>query len=243
MKQYGLIGYPLTHSFSKKYFEEKFTRENISGSSYGLFPISDIHQFPQLLNNNPGLCGLNVTIPYKEAVIPYLNEMDTAAIETGAVNCIKINGGRLKGYNTDIYGFEISLKHFLAHKPEQAFVLGSGGSAKAIVYVLKKLSLPYVQVSRQRVLGFLSYSQIESYLQPSNLFINCTPLGMFPEVNACPGIPYQKLSKSDYLFDLVYNPVQTLFLKKGAEMGANIKNGEEMLAVQAEKSWEIWYTG
>ncbi len=240
MKQYGLIGYPLTHSFSQKYFEEKFKRENIEGCQYSLLPLENIEALPKLLKSNPQLEGLNVTIPYKESVIPFLNDVDTVAGKIGAVNCIKIVSGKLTGYNTDCYGFKTSLQKFLTAKPEQAFVLGTGGSAKAVCYVLNEMNIPFIKVSRAKKEGCITYPEIGKHLSKSNLFINTTPMGMFPEINSAPDIPYSKLSSSDFLFDLIYNPAETLFLQIGKQQSCQIKNGLEMLQLQAEKSWQIW---
>ncbi len=240
MRKFGLIGFPLTHSFSKKYFEEKFHREKISDCSYDLFELKSIEEFPSLLKSNPELVGLNVTIPHKESVIPFLDELDEGAKEIGAVNCIKIEEGKLRGYNTDVYGFEISLTKFLTKIPEQVFVLGTGGSSKAVCYVLRKMKLPFCSVSRNSKDGCITYNEIASKLKSSNLFINTTPLGMFPKVDLFPEIPYNLLSVNDFLFDLVYNPTETEFLKRGKVKGAAIKNGLAMLELQADKSWKIW---
>ena len=242
MTKFGLIGYPLTHSFSKIFFEEKFKREGISDNSYGLFPIRSINSFSRLLENEPQLAGLSVTIPYKESVIPFLNELDPTAKAIGAVNCIKITDGYLKGYNTDAPAFEQSLKCFLTLMPEQTFVLGSGGSAKAVCYALKNMKIPFLQVSRQGANDRIGYSDIAGSMMKTNLFVNTTPLGMFPAVEEFPDIPYAQLSPRDFLFDLVYNPEETTFLKMGKENGVSIKNGLEMLHLQAEMSWKIWNT-
>lgn len=240
MRKFGLIGYPLSHSFSKKYFEEKFLREKIADGSYDLFPLQPISELPALLESHPDLCGLNVTIPHKESVVDYLNEVDDVAIEIGAVNCIRIQQGTLKGYNTDSIGFEVSLKKFLSGLPQQAFVLGTGGSSKAICYVLKKMGLSFHKVSRTSAEGSIPYEAVGREMKSSNLFINCTPLGMFPQTENASVLPYDQMTERDYLFDLVYNPAETLFLKKGKEKGAKTKNGLEMLELQAEESWKIW---
>ena len=240
MRKFGLIGFPLTHSFSQKYFEEKFRREKISDCSYSLFPTTSIEEFIPLVKSQPELVGLNVTIPYKEDIIPFLDDINDEAREIGAVNCIKIENGKLKGYNTDVYGFEKSVSSFLKSSVDVAFVLGTGGSSKAVCYVLKKLKIPFKLVSRTEKGNCIIYSQIEGHLKDSNLFINTTPLGMFPQTEAAPEIPYEKVTEKDFFFDLVYNPAETLFLKKGKQNGAQTKNGEEMLELQAEKSWEIW---
>jgi len=243
MRRFGLIGYPLTHSFSKKYFEEKFHREKITGCAYELFPLTSIEGFPNLIKSDPELIGLNVTIPYKEPVIQYLDELDDKARQIGAVNCLKGINGKWKGYNTDVIGFEKSLFGFLNELPQQAFVLGTGGSSKAVCYALERMKIPFTKVSRQPLDGSILYNEIENSLTTSNLFVNTTPLGMFPKTEECPDIPYDKLGANDFLFDLVYNPAETIFLKKGREKGANTKNGLEMLQLQAEESWKIWNSG
>ena len=240
MKKFGLIGFPLAHSFSQKYFEEKFQKEGLTAHSYQLYPIPFIESFLPIIGSVQELAGLNVTIPYKEAVMEFLNEIDPVAKSIGAVNCIKITSNYLKGFNTDAPAFEQSLKPFLSTRPEQVFVLGTGGSAKAVCFVLNKLGLKYLQVSRSPYDGLINYSEILKHMKGVNLFINTTPVGMFPDVESSPDIPYARLSSTDFLFDLVYNPEETVFLRKGREKGANTKNGLEMLYLQAEKSWEIW---
>ena len=240
MKQYGLIGYPLTHSFSPKYFADKFAAEGISDSTYHLFPLQSIPQLPQLLISQPNLQGLNVTIPYKEAVLPYLHQLDATAEAIGAVNCIKVDNGKLIGYNTDAYGFEVSLNHLINHRPDMAFVLGTGGAAKAVWYVLNKLGIPFVRVSTRHASDSIGYAEIAQHLQASNLIVNTTPLGMYPNVNECPELPYHLLTAHDYLFDLIYNPAETLFMHKGKEQGAAVMNGQLMLEQQAEQSWQVW---
>ena len=244
MRKFGLIGLSLTHSFSKKYFEEKFQREQTTDCSYDLFELNSIEELTSLIKSNPDLIGLNVTIPYKESVIDYLDDVSNEAREIGAVNCIKVENGKLVGYNTDAFGFETSLTQnfskFLNFKEVQAFILGTGGSSKAVKFVLKKLNLSFVKVSRDKKSDSISYQEIERQMKAKNLFINTTPLGMFPETNAAPEIPYHLLSENDFLFDLVYNPAETEFLKRGKVKGAGTKNGLEMLELQAEKSWEIW---
>ena len=240
MNTYGLIGYPLDHSFSKKYFEEKFVREKIAGCDYRLWPIKSIDEFLPLIGSIRDLRGLNVTIPYKEFVIRFLDELDVVAKEVKAVNCIRIIDGKLKGYNTDITGLEISLKSFLPAAPVHAFILGTGGSSKAAVYVLKKLKIPFSIVSTRKDPNHLGYPDMVNHMKTSNLIINTTPLGTFPDMDSFPDIPYSALTSNDFLFDLVYNPEETLFLKRGKQKGAKTKNGLEMLRIQAEKSWEIW---
>ena len=245
MIEFGLIGFPLTHSFSKKYFSEKFDRENISNVSYELFPIGDISELPDLITDRPMLKGINVTIPYKEKIIPFLDELDESA-DFGAVNTVVIDNGKLIGYNTDVYGFHVSLTNFFKSASDEqsaskALVLGSGGASKAVTYVLKKLGFQLKVVSRNPTEDQITYEQIDNdLLQSHRLIINTTPLGTYPDIDACPKIPYQLLSSDHLMFDLVYNPEKSLFLKKGQERGASIKNGYEMLVLQAEKAWEIW---
>ena len=245
MKTYGLIGYPLSHSFSKKYFTEKFLNEGIADHHYELFPLEDIKSLPDLLNANPTLCGLNVTIPHKVNVLCYLNEVDEAADQIGAVNCISIKSfdgeNYLKGYNTDAYGFEESLKPLLADHHQRALVFGDGGAAKAVKYVLEKLRIGYQIVVRKATPGAILYSEITPDILASHkLLINTTPLGMSPGVDTFPEIDYQQLGAEHLAYDLVYNPLETAFLAKAAAQGAQIKNGLEMLYQQAEKAWAIW---
>ena len=241
MKVYGLIGYPLTHSFSKKYFTEKFQREGIHGCMYENFPLENIEQLKTLLTN-PDLKGLNVTIPYKEQVIPFLYEMNEVVKATGACNCIKIENGQLTGFNTDVVGFEKSLKKFLQPHHTKALIFGTGGAAKAVEYVLQKRKIDYLFVSRKKGTAHtISYHDLKvDILQQHLLLINTTPLGMYPKVDDCPDIAYDYLTPQHHLYDLVYNPEKTLFLQKGEAKGATIQNGYEMLMLQAEESWRIW---
>ncbi|HET9057909.1 MAG TPA: shikimate dehydrogenase [Chitinophagaceae bacterium] len=242
MNVFGLIGYPLTHSFSKNYFTEKFQKEGIRDCVYENFPIENIRYLTDLLQNHPDLKGLNVTIPYKEQVIPFLDERDEIVEATGACNCIKIDNGKLKGFNTDVTGFENSLKKNLQPHHTKALILGKGGAAKAVAYVLQKLGIDYVFVSRRKEDGnTISYHQLTiEFLQTHLLLINTTPLGMFPKTEDCPDIAYDYLTPQHHLYDLVYNPAKTLFLQKGEEKGSTIQNGYEMLLLQAEESWKIW---
>ena len=240
--KYGLIGYPLTHSFSPAYFGEKFRTLGID-ASYELFPLADINEFPSLLHDNSGLKGLNVTIPYKESIMPLLDEIDEAANQVGAVNCIRINNGRTKGYNTDITGFEQSLHTIFRDRllPAKALVLGTGGASKAVCYVLDKMGIAYTKVSRRKVAGAIVYQDVNAeVLGYTTLIINTTPLGMFPDIESCPDLPYHALNSSHVLYDLVYNPQETKFLSLGRERGAFIKNGLEMLHGQADAAWELW---
>lgn len=242
MKEYALIGFPLKHSFSQKYFTNKFAAEEIKDCSYELYEIPDIQEFPKLLQQHPNLHGVNVTIPYKESVIPFLDELDEEAAKIGAVNVIKIEAGKTKGYNSDYQGFMQSLqKFYLYNSQSQALVFGTGGAAKAVTAALNHLNISYKLVSRHRQPGQLHYEDITpDLLSAYSLLINTTPLGTYPEVDTCLALPYESLSPQHYLYDLVYNPAETLFLRKGREAGAHIKNGSEMLALQAEVAWQIW---
>ncbi len=243
MRKFGIIGFPLSHSFSPEYFSKKFEREQISDSSYKAYPIDSIDRFTDLLANNPALKGLNVTIPYKKSVIPFLNSARDVVMKTGACNCIKIQNGSLEGFNTDVTGFEKSLLPKLTHKHTKALILGTGGSASAVEFVLEKLGIDFLFVSRNNSTEkkSLTYNQLtKEIIEENRLIINTTPLGMYPQVDNCPDIPYQFLTSEHYLFDLIYNPAETLFLRKGAEKGAVTKNGADMLVIQAEESWKIW---
>jgi shikimate dehydrogenase len=240
MRKFGLIGYPLSHSFSQKYFSEKFKKENILDSEYENFSIPSINLLDQVIGNNPGLLGLNVTIPYKRSVINYLDEKTDLPID--ACNCIRIHHGKLIGYNTDIIGFEKTLTPGLKPYHKNALILGNGGATAAVKYVLQKLNIRFSVVSRNaNDNSFFSYEDLsEEIIEQNLLIINTSPVGMFPHVDEYPNIPYQFLNDSHYLFDLIYNPAETTFLKKGKERGAAIKNGHEMLIIQAEESWRIW---
>ncbi len=243
MKKYGLIGFPLTHSFSKKYFAEKFEKEGIADVAFHNFPLTSIDEFPQLLRSNPTLLGLNVTIPYKEQVLQYLDHLSEEVKETRAANCIKIGKNGLVACNTDIIGFRDSFVKKLKPGIKNALVLGSGGSSKAVQYVLDKLGIDFLVVSRTigNKPGFIGYNQLsKEMLNDFTVIINCTPLGMYPDESTFPDIPYSYLSPKHYLFDLIYNPAKTQFLKKGEEQGALTENGYEMLKLQAEASWKIW---
>ncbi|QEC51521.1 shikimate dehydrogenase [Anseongella ginsenosidimutans] len=242
MKQLlGLIGYPLSHSFSKEYFRRKFEQEGISGYTYELFPLEKITSLPALLEQHPQLAGLNVTIPHKVAVLPYLQHLDETAAAIGAVNTIKISNGILSGYNTDAWGFSASLRPLLQPWHKKALILGTGGASKAVLHVLRSLGIDPLFVSRQPGNGQITYSQLDgAFIRDYPLIINTTPLGTFPDTESCPEILYNELSERNLLYDLVYNPAETLFLKKGKERGAAAINGMEMLRLQAEKAWEIW---
>ena len=240
-KLYGLIGFPLGHSFSAEYFNAKFAKLGIA-AEFKLFPWQSMEELPALLLQYAHLKGLSVTIPYKLQVIDYLQRIDDAAKAIGAVNCINITHGELTGYNTDVIGFEKSLLPLLQklHMPT-ALVLGNGGAAKAVQYVLRKNNIAFTTVSRQALEGCISYEQLNPEIIDRNkLIINTTPLGMHPKVNACPALPYQAIGAQHVLYDLVYNPNETLLLTKGKERGATIQNGLPMLHLQAEAAWEIW---
>ncbi len=241
MRQFGLIGYPLSHSFSKKYFTEKFAAENISGCNYELYAIESIDLLPSLLQNVQGLEGLNVTIPYKESVLPYLHDQSAAVQEIGACNCICIRNGKLTGFNTDVVGFRQSIEPLLKTHHRNALVLGTGGAAKAVVWVLKQLGITYSYVSRKKAEGILSYEEITAaVLKNYPLVINTTPLGMQPNVLGKPSLPYECVTEDFLFYDLVYNPAKTAFLEAAEKQGATIKNGADMLVIQAEESWKIW---
>ncbi|MDB5222007.1 MAG: shikimate dehydrogenase [Chitinophagaceae bacterium] len=243
MKLYGLIGYPLGHSFSKKYFSDKFQREGLIDCRYELFPIPSIKDLPSVISSNPFLKGLNVTIPYKQQVLEYVTEITGAVKDIGATNTIKIEGEKLIAYNTDVIGFENSFAKKLKPFHKKALVLGTGGSSKAIQYVLRKLGIDFLLVSRSKQGDVINYSMLdEAAINDHQVIINCTPAGMYPNDNEYPALPYQFISEQHYLFDLVYKPEKTLFLKKGEENGAVIQNGHDMLIIQAEESWKIWNT-
>ena len=245
MDSYGLIGFPLKHSFSKGYFNDKFAAEGID-AEYVNFEISSIKEFKSIVKNNPKLKGLNVTIPYKEQVIPYLDRLSENARLIGAVNVVKIDRqkGKIKltGFNSDIIGFKESAEPLLQPHHKQALILGTGGSAKAIFYGLQQLGLPATYVSREKSSQqVLSYSELTPQLIEANtVIVNCTPVGMWPKVDECPHIPYQWLSDKHLLYDLLYNPNETLFMKKGEAQGATVKNGLEMLLLQAFAGWNFW---
>ena len=243
MKTYGLIGTPLTHSFSKKYFDEKFEKLGITDVQYELFEITTLDEYPCLIADN-SLSGLNVTIPFKEKILSQLDEIDPEALTVGAVNCIRFNNGKSKGYNTDIFGFEMSIKPFLENNYERALILGTGGASKAVAHVLKKWNIPFHFATRSpgrdNHLSYASLSAENIHFFP--LIINTTPLGTFPRIEECPEIPFASLTSDHFLVDLIYNPAESLFLQKGKQAGAQIMNGKRMLELQADKSWEIWQT-
>ena len=244
MEQYGLIGYPLHHSFSKGYFNKKFEVEKID-ATYDNYEIESIGDVMKIISDHPHLCGLNVTIPYKEQIISFLDEIDGHARTIGAVNVIKIGKKNKKkyltGYNSDYIGFKESIQPYLPSYHKKALILGTGGSAKAISYGLKQLSISSVFVSRKKSEGLLTYDELnEDILHTHTVIVNCTPTGMFPQVNDCPQLPYHLLTSQHILYDLIYNPKETLFLKKGKEKEATVVNGLDMLLRQAEVAWKIW---
>ncbi len=244
MEKYGLIGYPLKHSFSKGYFNEKFSMENID-AEYVNFEIPSIRDFKKVIENNPDLKGLNVTIPYKEQVIPLLDSLSENAKQIGAVNVIKIvrekKKIRLIGYNSDIIGFKESIGPLLEANHKMALILGTGGSAKSVFHGLNQLGVNSMFVSRTKSDGVLTYDELTpEVMKIYQVVVNCTPVGMFPKTDECPAIPYNLLTPNHLLYDLLYNPNETLFMKKGKEQGANVKNGLEMLLLQAFAAWEFW---
>ncbi|MBK5279844.1 MAG: shikimate dehydrogenase [Bacteroidia bacterium] len=243
-KKFGLIGMTVSHSFSKSFFDEKFFREGLRDYHYDLYELKEIKDLKKLLKDNPELCGLNVTIPFKEQVIPLLGDIDATAQRIGAVNVIKIKDGTLLGFNTDSDAFLESLsKWFPNEAGSKALILGTGGSSKAVQEALKKLNIPFQIVSRTKGKGNITYNDLEkseSIISESNLIINTTPLGMTPNNNTMPPINFELITSNHYIYDLIYNPARTMFLQKAEMHNAIIKNGLEMLHIQAEKSWAIW---
>ena len=246
MDKYGLIGFPLGHSFSISYFNQKFTDEGIN-AKYENFEISSITQLQEVLDLNPNLRGLNVTIPYKEKVIEYLDSVTPEAQAIGAVNVIRVTHEgkkvRLKGYNSDVFGFTQSIEAMLDKKwHKKALILGTGGASKAVNYGLKSLGLETVYVSRYQRPGTIQYESITpEVIKEYNVIVNCTPVGMYPHTEECPPLPYEAMDRHTILYDLIYNPDETLFMKRGREYGAEVKNGLEMLLLQAFASWEFWH--
>jgi shikimate dehydrogenase len=257
MKRYGLLGYPLSHSFSKKYFTEKFERDAVD-AVYDLYPLPDIRELVALIDATPDLAGLNVTIPYKQSVMPFLDALDPEAEAIGAVNVIRFERPHphqkpiLTGFNTDVYGFRESIRPLLEslkarlleeedYAPIKALVFGTGGASKAILYGLKQLGIEPLLVSRHEGNGQITYQQLTpGYYNECRVLVNTTPLGMYPKVDACPDIDYTRLGEGHLLFDAVYNPEKTLFLQKGEAQGALVQNGLEMLHLQAEAAWAVW---
>ncbi len=243
MRQFGLIGYPLSHSFSKRYFSEKFVREGIADAHYELFPLERIETLPQLWQSQPELAGLNVTIPYKQAVLPFLDQIDPVAKRIGAVNTVKIDGRGRTGYNSDYHGFRQSLQTWLGDRMvKQALVLGTGGASRAVVCALEDLQIHPTYVSRTASPEALTYGSLRTkhHLSDYPLIINTTPLGMSPHQDAAPDLAYEQISDQHFCYDLIYNPEQTKLMQRALAQGAQVKNGLEMLHLQAEKSWEIW---
>jgi shikimate dehydrogenase len=243
MKLYGLIGYPLGHSFSKQYFTEKFLREGLPDCYFEAFPISSIDQFPGLLQQNKELMGLGVTIPYKEQVLRFVTELSDEVKYIGAANCIKVAAEKTIAYNTDIIGFRDSFCKLLQPKHKKALILGTGGASKAVQYVLKKSHFDYTVVTRteNNRAGYIPYKMIDKQVMKEHLVvINCTPLGTWPNTDTCPDIPYHLVTLNHYFYDLVYKPEKTLFLQQAEQKGAIIKNGFEMLIIQSEANWNIW---
>ena len=240
--QFGLVGKNISYSFSKGYFGDKFEKLNLEDYSYDNLDFQNIEDFPEFIKQNPTISGLNVTIPYKEAIIPFLDKLSKRATEIGAVNTIKITkSGKLKGFNTDYIGFQKSIEPLLNENHKKALILGTGGASKAVAYALKQLGILYLFVSRNDIGDAIGYNQInEKTFEEFQIIINCTPVGTFPNTNTFPEIPYEYFTSNHLAFDLIYNPAETLFLKKAKEQGAIVKNGLEMLTLQAEKSWDIW---
>lgn len=242
MRLFGLVGYPLTHSFSQSYFTQKFSLLGMSDECfYENFSIPDIEELPYLLIQKNNLVGFNITIPYKKQIIPFLHQLTPEVTEMGACNCVRIQHKKLIGYNTDIVGFENSLKPFLQKNHTHALVLGTGGAAAAVEFVLRKLNISYLNVSRTAANNSIQYNGLsKEILAQYHLIINTSPVGQYPNVDASPLIPYEFLGPKHHLYDLIYNPTETQFLKKGKAQGASVQNGYEMLVMQAEESWRIW---
>jgi shikimate dehydrogenase len=243
MRLFGLLGYPLSHSFSQKFFSEKFVQEGITDCTYRNYSIPDIEELPGILEKYPALEGLNVTIPYKKQVIPFLTGFSPVVEAIGACNCIHIRNGERIGYNTDVVGFARSLQPFVQPQHSRALILGTGGASAAVAYVLREMNITFQYVSRHQAPGVLAYEALNrSVMEAHHLLINTTPLGMYPDVSASPPIPYEWIGPQHHLYDLIYNPAETVFLAKGRAQGATIQNGLEMLQLQAEESWRIWNT-
>jgi shikimate dehydrogenase len=241
MRYFGLLGYPLSHSFSQQFFTDKFIAEGITDCVYENFSVPAIVAFKTILANQPALEGFNITIPYKREIVALLDSVTDSVRKMGACNCVKITNGKLVGYNTDIVGFKQSLLPYLKSYHQQALILGTGGASSAVAYVLNELSIPYQFVSRLATASAISYDSLNAnILQTHKLIINTTPLGMYPNVQDFPAVPFHLLTPKHHLFDLIYNPSETKFLAQGKMMGASIQNGLEMLVLQAEESWRIW---
>lgn len=243
MKRFGLIGFPVAHSFSKKYFTEKFEKFKLKDHVYDLFEMELLNEFPSLCMRYPDLVGINITVPHKEGVIKYLDRLDTSAIKVGAANVIKKENNKLVGYNSDYMAFRTSLEKWIGKYDGEALILGTGGSSKAVQAGLDELGIPFNVVSRSARTGDYTYDEIKQntgIIDRFKLIINTTPLGMHPEIETMADLPYEGIGRKHHLYDLIYNPDETLFLHEGKMNGAKIKNGYEMLELQAEKSWEIW---
>lgn len=241
IKIHGLLGQKLSHSFSKKYFTEKFAVEKIENSLYENFELNDVGEFTKLIASNKNISGLNVTIPYKETIISFLDSLTEDAQKIGAVNTIQFLNGKTIGHNTDVIGFEKSLLPLLKNHHQNALILGTGGAAKAVQFVLEKLNISFKYVSRKKANNQLIYTDLnEEIIEKYTLIINTTPLGMFPKIDDLPNLPYQFISEKHLVYDLIYNPLESAFLKKAKAQGAVVKNGLEMLQLQAEESWNIW---
>jgi shikimate dehydrogenase len=246
MKTYGIIGFPLTHSFSQQYFTEKIASEGVADAVFHTFPLITIEDLPALLSSHSSLKGIAVTIPYKEKVLQYITHLSEEVKKIGAANCIKVRRNILTAYNTDIIGFEKSFVKKIQPQHKKALVLGTGGASKAVQFVLKKLGIDFLVVSRNEnaAENTIQYNELtEAVINEYKIIINTTPLGMSPAENTCPELPYHLLTTDHYLYDLVYAPAKTLFLQKGEEQGATIENGFEMLIIQAEENWRIWNEG
>lgn len=241
MRTFGIIGFPLSHSFSQKYFTEKFAAEGISDAVFQAYPMEQIEQLSQLLESETTLEGFCITIPHKRNVIPWLSHANPAVEQMNACNCVRIKNSRLFGYNTDYIGFQHSFTPQLQSHHNKALILGTGGAAAAIEYTLQQLGMPYTYVSRSKREGSLTYEALTpAIIAEYPVIINCTPLGTYPAVEGAPEIPYQYLTPAHYLYDVVYNPPLTRFLQLGSAQGAIVKNGYDMLTIQAEENWKIW---
>jgi shikimate dehydrogenase len=241
MRRFGLLGYPLSHSFSQRYFTEKFRQLGLTDCVYENFSLPDISELKTVLEKYPDLEGFNITIPYKKQVLGFLDDATDVVRQTGACNCVRIKDGKRTGHNTDVFGFKQSLKPFLQPWHTKALVLGTGGASAAVDYVLEELGIEYRHVSRTASAEAMGYNHVTSLvLEEYTLLINTTPLGMYPNTDECPPILYDALTERHHLYDLIYNPAETVFLKKAKEQGATVQNGEEMLILQAEESWRIW---
>lgn len=244
MRIYGLLGASLSHSFSESYFRKKFSDMGLHDHHYLNFELASLNGFKQLISDEPELRGLNVTYPYKEAILSFLDDVSSEAEEIGAVNCITINSSKTVGYNTDVYGFSQSIKPFLNRNHEKALILGTGGGAKAVAFALKKFGIPVIFATSdpaKKNKDVYPYKRVNNrMIEACKLVVNCTPLGMFPQVERFPEIPYEAFTPEHLAYDLIYNPEETIFLRKAREAGAETLNGLSMLQLQAEKSWEIW---